>query len=102
MLDFRLHPEAELEAIEAVSWIRSDDPKQADLFVAALENAIERARRDPDSHRVFEGEFRRVIVGKFRHSIVYRIRKNEIQIIAVMHHSRRPGYWRDRSNSFDH
>jgi plasmid stabilization system protein ParE len=32
----------------------------------------------------------------FPYSLVYRIEQSEIRIIAIAHHSRRPGYWLGR------
>jgi hypothetical protein len=29
----------------------------------------------------------------FPYSLIYRIQGDEIRVIAVAHHSRRPGYW---------
>jgi tRNA/tmRNA/rRNA uracil-C5-methylase (TrmA/RlmC/RlmD family) len=31
---------------------------------------------------------------RIRYSTLYRVRNNELQIIGVTHHSRRPGYWK--------
>ncbi len=97
MVGFRLHPEAEAEAMAEAGWIRADDPIQGELFVQALESAILHARRDPTRYRCFDGEFRKLRVGKFRHSLVYRYIDGEIQILAVAHMNRRPGYWKDRT-----
>ncbi len=47
MLPFRLHPEADFEAIEAVEYIKGDDPYQAELFKEALKGAIMKARKFP-------------------------------------------------------
>lgn len=100
MLPFRLHPEADAEALEAAAYIKADDVIQGDLFIKALENAIAWARRQPLIFRRFDGEFRRVRVGKFRYSLVFRIANEEIQVLAVMHLSRKPGYWKERRESW--
>ena len=39
---------------------------------------------------------RRFLVTGFRYSFVYRVNANEIQVIALAHYSRQPGYWRER------
>ncbi len=31
---------------------------------------------------------------KFPYSLIYRVSPDSVRIIAVAHHSRRPGYWR--------
>ena len=33
---------------------------------------------------------------KFPFGIIYKIYKSELLIVAVAHHSRKPGYWEDR------
>ncbi|MFK7908966.1 MAG: type II toxin-antitoxin system RelE/ParE family toxin [Akkermansiaceae bacterium] len=101
MLGFRLHPEADAEGIEAAQYIREDDSCQAELFKEALLNALDWARSQPLIFRCFEDDFRKVKVGKFRYSLVFRIRGDEVQILAVAHMSRKPGYWKDRANSWE-
>ena len=97
MLPYRLHPAADAEAIGEVSFIKSDDPIQAEIFKDCLEDAIEWACSQPLIFRCFEEDFRKVKVGKFRVNLVFRIRGDEIQILAVAHHRRLPGYWKERA-----
>ena len=100
MPPFRLHPEADAEAIGAAKWIKADDPREGDLFVQALETAIFNARKQPEIYRPFDGEFKKIRLGKFHYALVFRLRDGEIQILAVMHLHRRPGYWKERSVDF--
>ncbi|WP_367874864.1 type II toxin-antitoxin system RelE/ParE family toxin [Luteolibacter sp. Populi] len=100
MLRLRLHPEAEAEAFDAATCIKADDFQQGVLFVQALEDALVWARTQPLIFRCFDGKFRKARLGKFRYSLVFRLRDQEIQVIAVMHMSRKPGYWKNRRQSF--
>ena len=100
MKNFRLHPAADAEAIAEASCIKSDDAVQGELFVAALEKAITQARSDPSGHQSFGGQFRKVRLGKFRFLLIYRDLEDEIQILAVAHMSRRPGYWKQRAKNW--
>lgn len=100
MLRFRIHPEADAEGLAAANHIKADDFYQGGLFAQALEEAIIWARNEPLIYRCFEGEFRKVRVGKFRYSLVFRICGDEIQVIAVMHMSRKPGYWKERQENW--
>jgi hypothetical protein len=36
-------------------------------------------------------------VNRFPYNVVYRIRDDDIYVVAVAHTSRRPNYWKDRS-----
>ncbi|MDB6076792.1 MAG: Plasmid stabilization system protein [Akkermansiaceae bacterium] len=58
------------------------------------------ARSEPLLCRCFDGEFRKVKLGKFRYALVFRIRDDEIQVLAVMHQSRKPGYWKERQKAW--
>jgi plasmid stabilization system protein ParE len=100
MLPFRLHPAADAEAIDAATTIKADDPYEAALFKEALQNAINRARRRPENYRKFDGEFGKVRVGKFSCAVIFRERDEEIQILAVMHLHRKPGYWKNRAKTW--
>lgn len=96
MLPFRIHPEADTEGVEAAAYIKDDSIDEADQFKKAVRFAIDWACSQPLIFRCFEGDFRKVKVGKFRYSLVFRIRGDEIQILAIAHMSRKPGYWKDR------
>jgi hypothetical protein len=36
------------------------------------------------------------VMGRFRYALIYTVVGDQIRILAVAHHSRRPGYWRGR------
>lgn len=99
MLSLRLHPEADAEGIAAAHYIKEEDPLQSELFKEALQTSIYWARTQPLIFRCFEEDFRKIKIGKFRYLLVFRIRGDEIQILAVAHTSRRPGYWKDRAKT---
>lgn len=96
MLNYRFHPEALEEMLGAKSYIKSDDPVEGGLFEIAFSEALKWSKSEPLLFRCFEKDYRKVNVGKFRHSLVFRIRRDEIQILAVAHHSKKPSYWNNR------
>ena len=100
MLPFRLHPEADAEGIEAAGYIKEDDPREAVLFKEALQESLRWARSEPLIFGCFEGDFRKLKVGKFRYLLIFRIRGDEIQVLAVAHTSRKPGYWKERARNW--
>ena len=101
MLNYLFHPEAYQEMLGEKSYIKDDDPAQATLFGIAFDEALQWARSEPLIARCFEKEYRKIKVGKFRVDIVFRIKGDEIQILAVAHHSRRPGYWKERARNWE-
>lgn len=44
----------------------------------------------------FRGASRRYVLRRFPYSIIYRATADAIQIVAVAHHRRKPGYWTKR------
>ena len=48
-------------------------------------------------HRVFDPPFRKLNTDRFPYQIVYLIEGETIIVVAVMHQSRKPGYWKERS-----
>jgi plasmid stabilization system protein ParE len=68
-------------------------------FYGAVVRTIDLIRAHPEIGTPRRGRFpsRQLRVTRFPYSIVYRIRDDDIYVVAVAHTSRRPGYWKDRS-----
>ena len=65
-------------------------------FVAEFERTANIVLTNPFLGTVFRGTRRRHIFRRFPYSIIYRATADEILILAVAHHRRRPGYWANR------
>jgi len=100
MLDFRFHPEAREELLDAGRYIKDSDPEQGELFRLTFEDSLDWACSQPLIFRCFEENFRKIKVGKFRYLVVFRIAGDEIQVLAMAHTSREPSYWKSRANSW--
>src|SRR5438552_2510108 len=92
----RYHPEATKELAKAIQWYADKDPavgeRFSDAYVGQL-NAVTRSPRRWERHR--DGT-RYVLVRPFPYMIIVRKQIDAVQIVAVAHTSRRPGYWRKR------
>ncbi|MGP8185001.1 MAG: type II toxin-antitoxin system RelE/ParE family toxin [Terracidiphilus sp.] len=91
-----VHPEAEAEADGAFEWYWSRSESSALAFDAELREAFSFLRRSPQICAPYLRETRRVMLRRFPYFVVFRELPSEIQIIAVAHAKRRPGYWRGR------
>lgn len=94
----RLLPAAKAEADEAADWYATRDP-DGDLdarFLAEVKRVGRLIGERPHAWAEVEPGVRRVVLRTFPFSLVFAVRPNEVLILAVAHHSRRPGYWRDR------
>jgi len=92
----RLHPLAAEEAEGARAWYLARNPTVADAFVLELDGAIASIAEGPGRWPRMHGRFRRYLLHKFPFSVVYLERPDFIEVIAVAHHRRKPGYWSKR------
>jgi toxin ParE1/3/4 len=91
------HPEALEEYHLAISWYAERDPHVAGHFIEAVEDAIFRIVKAPRRWRIVEEDVRRCLTHVFPYSILYTIESDFLLIVAVMHFSREPEYWKRRS-----
>lgn len=93
---YRFHPEARTELIESVWYYDSQRPGLGRRFLEAATDAIRRIQDHPHMHRVVSDPWRQCRITPFPFGIIYKVGARQIEIIAVMHLHRRPGYWRNR------
>ena len=65
-------------------------------FVAEFERTANFVLANPLVGAVFHGTRRRYILRRFPYGIIYQVTTDELRVIAVAHHRRRPGYWAGR------
>ncbi len=90
------HPEAVLEARAAREWYRERSEAAADGFVAELDAAIAQILASPNRWPSFILPTRRFLFRRYPFFVVYQSTTEAVQILAVAHGHRRPGYWRIR------
>ncbi len=93
-----IHPEAELEMDESHSWYEEQQPGLGDRFVDAIRECLYQVQDNPARYRVIRGKYRRVLAKSFPYGVIYLVLPAKIVVIAVMHQSRRPGYWKNRKH----
>lgn len=88
------HPEAEREFRESTRYYENEQSGLGDRFFAQIQTALNRIQHNPLTGFLSERGTRTYRVpGGFPYGIVFREREHQVQIIAVYHFSRRPGYW---------
>jgi plasmid stabilization system protein ParE len=91
----KFHPEPVTEASAAAQWYREQSPSAADAFVYELSRAVERIAEAPEMWPPYVGGTRRFLLQRFPFSVVYREVSGIIEVVAVAHGRRKPGYWKD-------
>lgn len=93
--DFGLHARREL--LEATSWYLADGGEPiAELFEVAVQRALRLLEFMPRLGRTSYPGVRTWPLKGFPYTLVYRVSGNTINVIALAHQSRAPGYWRGR------
>lgn len=90
------HPAAADEVDRAQAWYEERSVFAATGFLQELTRAVRRIRAGPERHPPAEYGTRRILLEQYPFSVFYLVRRDEVFIIAVAHHKRRPGYWSDR------
>ena len=95
-MKYVFHPEALSEYAEAVQYYAQQRNEVAQAFIDAVEDAVYRIRESPNRWSLVDEEVRRCLTRKFPYGILYTLEQDYILILAVMHCSREPGYWKSR------
>jgi len=94
------HPEARIELADATEYyFHEASPRVAKAFSAAVESAIRQVLESPNRWRVVEQpEIRRYVFRRFPYALYYQWNRDRehVRVYAVMHCSRKPGYWKHR------
>jgi toxin ParE1/3/4 len=90
------HPDARAESRTSLSWYRQRSVRAGEAFLAELDRAIEAILDAPQRWPIDEDGFRNYRLHRFPFVVVYKDKPSTVQIIAVAHASRNPGYWKYR------
>lgn len=97
-MTFEFHPDALAEYKEAGIWYEERRYRLGIEFTDVVEAGIAAILKSPDSYQPAGNNVRVFRLKRFPYYIFYRYHQDtqHIQIVAVMHHKRRPDYWRER------
>ena len=93
---YEFHPEALEEYRQAALRYAEREPMLALQFIGSIEDAIKRVVDSPARWRVIDEDVRRCLTRVFPYAVLYTIEADFLLVVAVMHCSREPGYWKLR------
>jgi plasmid stabilization system protein ParE len=95
---FQFSKPASDELTAAILWYEQRRSGLGGDFYHAVTRTIDLIRMHPEVGVTRKSRFpsRQLRVTGFPYNVVYRIRDNDIHVVAVAHASRRPAYWKDR------
>ncbi len=93
---YHFHPEAWAEFEAAADWYQERRQETSIRFLSAVYDGLETIAIWPDAWPQYHYGTRRFILHRFPFSIIYLEKSSSVNVIAVAHHKRKPGYWKDR------
>jgi toxin ParE1/3/4 len=96
-LPIEYHPAARQEADAVLDCYLERSVAAADAFRLALEDSHVAIQDSPARWASYLYGTRRYLLSKFPYLLVYRATEDRIEVIAVAHGHRKPGYWADRT-----
>jgi plasmid stabilization system protein ParE len=96
MKPVRIHSEADAEADAAFSRYWYESQSAALGFDQELRSAVQTLRRNPKMCPPYLRETRRIFLNRYPYFVVFRELPRKVEIIAIAHAKRRPGYWAKR------
>lgn len=95
-MTLRFHPAAQDELIESALYYEAARAGLGGTFRKAVRAVLDRLIENPELGESQHG-MRRLTVAGFPYDLVYRVTTSDVEVLAVAHHRRRPGYWRRRA-----
>lgn len=92
-----VHPEAAAELNEAASFYAQQANMELGLaLITEVERVLALLEKNPTLGAFWKGNVRRLPLRRFPYNVVYRLNAGVLEILAVAHQHRRPGYWKKR------
>lgn len=94
MFSVIFHPDVAVEVKASFDWYQEQSLGLGHEFVHEIEESIASIQSLPAAWSKMGQAHRRFVLSRFPYSIVYKIIENhQINIVAIMHNHRKPGYW---------
>jgi toxin ParE1/3/4 len=94
---YYFHPAAAAEHYENILFYENRRPGLGSAYLQDIERIMEHVMQDPLRYPVErKPNIRRVSLGRFPFTVIFRDLANSVQLLAIAHKRRRPGYWINR------
>ena len=98
MKPLQISDPASLELAEAVRWHKVRRPGWGGRLFDTVARTLALIESHPEIGSPRRGRLpaRQLKVRGFPYVVAYRVRPNDLYVVAIAHTSRRPGYWKER------
>lgn len=91
------HPEAERELVEEAAYYEIRVPGLGGHFEEEVRRATSILLQHPEIGVSVDADLRKFVLNRFPYSLYYSFNSEVLYIEVVAHQSRRPGYWKSRT-----
>lgn len=95
-MTFEFHPEAEVEFIEAAAYYERQVAGLGERFQSEVRRIVDLLVSQPQIGAPADPDLRKFVLTRFPFTLYYSITEDVLRIEAIAHHSRHPGYWKER------
>lgn len=96
-MNYWLHPAAYNDLHDGAEFYRERAGTMlSQAFLAEFERCVSLLLQHPLLGAQWLHGKRRLVARRFPYSVIYTVVGEQIRVLAVAHHRRRPGYWRNR------
>ena len=95
-MNYFFDPHARQELRDATLHSSDINPGLGKAFAEDVERTISLILRFPEAWPRVTRSARRCRTQRFPYALLYRVWREQIEILAVMHMSRQPDYWKER------
>jgi plasmid stabilization system protein ParE len=100
MMRLRVLPEAEEELAQAARWYEERRPGLGIELVVTVDLALQQIREAPDAYPLWQADrpYRKLVMRRFPYVVMFTVHDDVVEVLAIAHAKRRPGYWADRKH----
>lgn len=96
-MSYQFHREAEVEHLETIAYYESQQPGLGASYLEDFDETMNKICEMPHRYRIErKPDIRRASLQKYPFTVLYREKVGIVQVLAVAHKRRRPGYWLKR------
>jgi plasmid stabilization system protein ParE len=96
-LTVHLRPEAEADLEDAAAWYERQREGLGQDFLDEALSTFENVSENPDIYPVVHRGTHRAVIRRFPFGVYCRAEKDSLVVVAVMHGSRHPRRWKQRT-----
>ncbi len=91
-----VHPAVISETQAAFDWYNERSIPATKAFLTELDRAISKIAERPQIWPYYAHGTQRYFLHRFPFFVVYRLTSTRVEVVAVAHARRKPGYWKGR------